>query len=102
MDDRKPSDRRPIRPGRAGVALAAVIIVLLPSQALAYIDPGYGALIVQAALSAALGALFFARHAVRQLLERLGSLIGLRRPRRVPVDAVPSDEPPPSSRGEGQ
>ena len=72
--DSKPSRYRRI----VDITVATFIISLLPTEALAYIDPGYGVLIVQAILSAFFGALFFARHALRRLLSRAGQLIRLR------------------------
>lgn len=69
-------DSRPSRHRKtADIAVATLLISVLPTDALAYIDPGYGVLIVQAILSAFFGALFFARHTLRRLMNRAGRLI---------------------------
>jgi hypothetical protein len=55
----------------AGLLGGIVLLVLTPSDAFAYIDPGSGALIWQAALSAFFGALFLARRALLRLFRGL-------------------------------
>lgn len=67
----------------------AFLLFFTPSEAFAYVDPGSGALIWQAALSAFFGALFLAR---RTLLKLLGGLRHRDRPSRELVDALSSDE----------
>jgi hypothetical protein len=56
-----------------GVETAAVasLLGLLPTDAAACIDPGYGALILQAVLSGLFGAAFFARRAVARVVAGL-------------------------------
>jgi hypothetical protein len=52
-------------------AAAASLLGLLPTDAAAYIDPGYGALILQAVLSGLFGAAFFARRTVARVFAGL-------------------------------
>jgi hypothetical protein len=65
---------------RRGVILTAWAIVLLPSPAYAYIDPGFGALLWQALVAAALGGAYYLYRTVesiRSFVRRLGRrLIG--------------------------
>jgi hypothetical protein len=65
---------------RRTVVFVALATLLLPSPAYAYIDPGFGALLWQALLAAALGAAYYLYRTVdgvRQLVRRLGRrLIG--------------------------
>jgi len=51
----------------AGLTLMAALLALLPKDALAYIDPGYGALLQQVLLSGLFGALFLARKTIRRI-----------------------------------
>lgn len=69
-------------PGQRTWAFGRLLIVgplvaLLPTTAWAYIDPGHGALVLQALLSGFLGALFLARQALRRLLGRFLTAMGL-------------------------
>jgi len=67
---------------RSAAELAALTAILatLPDGAAAYIDPGSGALVVQAILSASLGALFLARKALRSTAARLMQVLRSRKP----------------------
>lgn len=60
----------PFPGGRTTVLL--VILLLSAKPALAYIDPGSGALLLQGLVAAGVGALYFFRGLVRDLLRRLG------------------------------
>ena len=68
--------------GLAGLALMSTLLALLPADALAYIDPGYGALLQQVLLSGLLGALFLARKTIRRITIGAAGLVrGSRCPR---------------------
>lgn len=55
------------------VVSLALMLAAMPSDAFAYIDPGSGALMWQALLSAFFGALFVARRGVWRVLRALGA-----------------------------
>jgi len=58
------------------------LLALLPVDALAYIDPGYGALLQQVLLSGLLGTVFLARKTIRRIaIAATGFLRGSRRSR---------------------
>jgi hypothetical protein len=61
----------------------ALVLDARPAQA--YIDPGSGALVVQAALSALFGTLFLARRTLRKVLSRIGGS-------SAPREAMPSQQ----------
>jgi hypothetical protein len=65
---------------RLEAVFIALVILLLPSPSYAYIDPGFGALLWQALLAAALGAAYYLYRTVdgvRHLVRRIGrKLIG--------------------------
>jgi hypothetical protein len=63
---------------RAGGVLACLL--LAPNLALAYIDPGNGAYMVQALFTLVGAALFYLRHPVRTLKESWHWLLGRFRP----------------------
>jgi hypothetical protein len=78
------SSRRipPLGKGLARLTLMAALLALLPTDALAYIDPGYGALLLQILLSSLFGALFLARKTIRRvIIGAAGLLRGTRRSR---------------------
>ena len=52
--------------------LAAGLLVLFAGTAQAYVDPGSGALVVQALIAAVLGAGITLRRSLRRVLERIG------------------------------
>jgi hypothetical protein len=56
--------------------MLGVAIGFLPTDAWAYIDPGHGALVLQAVLSGFFGAIFLARHALRRMIARFRAAIG--------------------------
>ena len=95
MEDRSSEGSRPVhRPVRGVCRVAALGFVLwsLPKDALAYIDPGSGTLIVQAILSGVFGFIFIARKAIARVGARLFG-----KKETAPVSAA--DEPSqPSSR----
>jgi hypothetical protein len=82
---RLPRDR-----ARATIAVLTTLIGLLPQDALAYIDPGYGVLLVQAILSGFFGFLFLARNTVRRVLTRLFG-------RKAPTTSAAAERPDTSS-----
>jgi uncharacterized membrane protein len=65
------------RPWRRALGLLVIPSVLVASEAAAYIDPGTGALIVQAVVSSVVGVLFFARRTIQKLYWRIS---GKKRP----------------------
>jgi hypothetical protein len=74
----------------SGSVLLFALFVSQPSTAHAYIDPGYGTLLVQLVLSGFLGVLFFARKALRKVLNAVSSQLSSRRNR--PPDTAPSSD----------
>jgi hypothetical protein len=62
----------------ADVVVATILFSLMPSEAYAYIDPGTGALLLQALLAALFGALFFARRLLGRFLGSGARLLGRR------------------------
>ena len=70
------------RSGMAGLLTLSSLLALLPADALAYIDPGYGALLQQVLLSGLLGTVFLARKTIRRIaIAATGFLRGSRRSR---------------------
>ena len=61
---------------KPGAILLGLVLTLLPSSAWAYIDPGQGALVLQALLSGFFGAVFLARRALQRGLGRLLAAFG--------------------------
>ena len=55
----------------ADLLVVAFLLATLPRDAQAYIDPGSGALVVQAVLSGIFGFVFMARKTFRQIASRL-------------------------------
>jgi len=79
----------------AGCLFMTLVLVAQAADALAYIDPGYGALVQQVLLSSLFGAVFLARKTIRRIARRVTSLFsGQRRsPEREQVaDSAESHE----------
>jgi hypothetical protein len=72
----------------------AFLLSLVPKDALAYIDPGYGVLILQAVVSAAFGAAFVARKAIRRALGVCLRLAGGRQAALAREERGPDTGPP--------
>jgi hypothetical protein len=66
--------------------LLAAALLVFPTPAMAYIDPGTGSLIFQAAVAFVLGAGLFLRRSARRIRDRLGG--------------KPADPSPPAPRDE--
>jgi hypothetical protein len=69
---RPPVTRTDVRSELGPLVGSAVLLAVTPSDALAYVDPGSGALLWQAALSAFFGGLFLARRALLRVLRGIG------------------------------
>jgi hypothetical protein len=79
------------------------ILVMAPTVALAYIDPGNGAYMVQALFALVGAALFYLRHPIRSLkqLWRWLSSRGRQTPVARPMDASPGVDPGTTKRDHG-
>jgi hypothetical protein len=85
------------REGRGNCATTVLLLaafVAFPATVHAYIDPGYGALFVQVLLSGLVGALFFARKAVRALVVGLPARLRWRRRERSDAGLASDREQP--------
>jgi hypothetical protein len=64
----------------SAVGVLCLGLLAMAADAVAYIDPGYGALVQQILLSGFFGALFFGRKLARRLVGRVASFIPGSRP----------------------
>lgn len=79
--------QRLLRRALSPVVILACVLWALPQDAHAYIDPGSGALLIQAALSGIFGFIFIARKTLARIASRL---LG----KEQPGSAAGSDGPP--------
>ncbi len=79
--------KRLLRRALSPVVILACVLSALPQDASAYIDPGSGALLIQAVLSGIFGLIFIARKTLGRIASRLFG-------KEQPGSAVASDEPP--------
>lgn len=81
------------RSGVAGLLTLSSLLALLPVDALAYIDPGYGALLQQVLLSGLFGTLFLARKTIRRISIAAAGLLGGSRRSREHAQVSRAEEP---------
>lgn len=60
-------------------SFAVLVVLLWPTGAAAYIDPGSGLLLVQGLISAVIGAIFVARRTLLDLFHRAALALGARK-----------------------
>jgi hypothetical protein len=92
--------RHPIRLSQRATArtlAGCLCLTLLATDAAAYIDPGYGALLQQLVLSGVFGALFLARRTLIGIARRVARLCG-----GAPVATAAGEAPQPAAPQERQ
>jgi hypothetical protein len=72
-------------------ALIVLILVAAPGAAMAYIDPGSGAYMVQALFALVAAGLFYLRHPIRSLQSFWRWISGQRSPAETQTESVDSD-----------